>query len=167
MGGRLEVVSTPGRGSTFSLVIPRVRPADSAAAPAVVPAPAAAPQTAVRSILIADDVPLNLMVLKAQLNRIGSFRIETAPDGAVALERLRKAGNDPFDLVLTDIWMPVLDGEGLVRAIRADPALRPLRVVAVTADVEFPAKSAAVGFDGVFLKPVTTENLASALSVRR
>lgn len=55
-------------------------------------------------------------------------------------------------------------GEGLVKAIRADPALSGLRVVAVTADVEFRASHAEAGFDGILLKPVTKDRLAEMLS---
>ena len=47
--------------------------------------------------------------------------------------------------------------------MRDDPALCGLRIVAVTADVEFPSKAAAAGFDGVLLKPVTADKLAALL----
>ena len=50
--------------------------------------------------------------------------------------------------------------------MRDDPALCGLRIVAVTADVEFPSKAAAAGFDGVLLKPVTADKLASILRAR-
>ena len=59
--------------------------------------------------------------------------------------------------------MPNLDGEGLVKAIRANPALASLRVVVVTADVEYQANAAAMGFDGILLKPVTSEKLLDLL----
>lgn len=85
---------------------------------------------------------------------------------AMALVALCAAGADPFDLLLTDIWMPNLDGEGLARAVRDDPALRGLRIVAVTADVEFSSKAAAAGFDGVLLNPVTADKLASIIRAR-
>ena len=119
-----------------------------------------------RRILVVDDVKINLMVLQAQLRKLGAFDIASAADGVEALAALRAAGATPFDLLLTDIWMPNLDGEGLARAVRDDPALCGLRIVAVTADVEFPAKAAAGGFDGVLLKPVTADKLASILRAR-
>ena len=50
----------------------------------------------------------------------------------------------PLDAVLTDMWMPELDGEGLVRAIRADPKLAKLPVHVITADVELQETFAAV-----------------------
>ena len=173
MGGRLEAVSEPGRGSTFSLVVPGVRAAgeaEKAAARAAAEAeaaaarPAPAPARPVRRVLVVDDVPINLMVLSAQLRNLGDFKIETAPEGRAALERLEHADGEPFDLVLTDMWMPVMDGEGLVRSIRERPALRGLRVVAVTADVELQGKTAEMGFDGILLKPVTADKLRLAMA---
>ena len=67
-------------------------------------------------------------------------------------------------MVLTDMWMPVMDGEALVRAIRDAPALRALRVIAVTADVELKDKFASMGFDDILLKPVTADKLARCLT---
>ena len=68
------------------------------------------------------------------------------------------------DLVLTDMWMPNLDGKGLVRAIRKDPALASTCVIVVTADVEMRTKAVDMGFDDILLKPVTTERLAKTLA---
>ena len=62
--------------------------------------------------------------------------------------------------------MPNLDGEGLVRAIRANPAWASLRVIAVTADVEYRGKFAALGFDDLLLKPITVEKLVKIISGR-
>ena len=59
--------------------------------------------------------------------------------------------------------MPNLDGEGLVKDIRANSALSSLRVLVVTADVEIREKAAKMGFDGILLKPVTTAGLEQAL----
>ena len=70
----------------------------------------------------------------------------------------------PFDLVMTDMWMPNLDGEGLVRAIRQIPSFANLPVLAVTADVEVRDKAVGMGFNGILLKPITTNTLSKALS---
>ena len=107
---------------------------------------------------------MNIMVLKAQLKNLGQFDVVSAGDGQEALELLRSRGAKSFDLVLTDMWMPMLDGSGLVKAIRADPALSGMRVVVVTADVEFRAKFAEDGFDDILLKPVTRDNLVELLA---
>jgi CheY-like chemotaxis protein len=81
-------------------------------------------------ILVVDDEPstreLYLVILEP------SFDVEEAEDGAEALARLRQR---PFDLVITDIHMPVMNGVELIRAIRADPALEQLPVIVQTADL--------------------------------
>ena len=59
--------------------------------------------------------------------------------------------------------MPNLDGEGLIRAIRANPALASLPVLAVTADVEVRDKAVKMGFDGILLKPITADMLGKAI----
>ncbi len=122
------------------------------------------PNGAKRRILIADDSKLNAMVLKALLKSLGDFDIAVAADGQEALEAMTAPGAVPFDLVLTDMWMPNLDGEGLVRAIRKDPAIASTRVVVVTADVEMRTKAVEMGFNDILLKPVTSERLAKALA---
>ena len=170
MGGELEVKSTLGVGSTFSVVIPNVKIAESGAdAQESVPPPADVQQCAVpeqlpHRILLVDDSRMNLMVLKALLKNMGDFEIAMASDGQEALKVLEEQGAKAFDLVLTDLWMPNLDGAGLIRAIRANPALASLRVVAVTADVESQVTCADMGFNGILLKPVTTATLGKAIS---
>ena len=110
-----------------------------------------------RRVLVVDDSPVNRAVLKAMLGKLGVAEVELAADGAAALGRLER---DPdFDWVLTDMWMPVLDGAGLVRRIRADARLAGLRVCSVTADVEARGVHRGQGFDALLLKPVTVESL--------
>ena len=170
MGGSLDARSEVGRGSTFSLVLPGVAAvaAPAPAAPPPPPAPArpagADADAAIRRILVVDDSKVNRLVLCAQLRKRGGFEIETAENGREALERLRAPGETPFDLVFTDFWMPELDGAGLVKAVRADPALAALRIVAVTADIELIGRSADLGFDAFLLKPITAEKLSAILS---
>ena len=167
MGGALRVASELGKGSTFTIAVPGVKKvtpkAGGAAAPAASAARLPSAGFSVRRILLADDSKMNLMVMKALLNHIGSFDVTMAADGAEALKALA-AAPAPFDLVLTDMWMPNLDGEGFVKAVRANPAFAALRVVAVTADVEYQTKFAAAGFDGLLLKPVTLDKLLKVLA---
>ena len=86
-------------------------------------------------------------------------------NGQEALEILDAPGAEPFDLVLTDMWMPTMDGEGLIRANRKNPAHTSLRVIVETADVEFQGKAAAMGFNDILLMPVTTESLRKVVVV--
>ena len=172
MGGRLDVESSLGNGSTFSITIQGVRVVEKMAGeaggmvePSSVPSVAQIPATqSPLRILVVDDSKMNVMVLSAQLKNLGKFEVSSAADGQEALELLRSQEAGRFDLVLTDMWMPLLDGVGLVKAIRSDPALSGLRVVVVTADVEFRAKFAEAGFDDMLLKPVTRDKLAELLA---
>ena len=167
MGGRLDVESALGRGSTFAVTIPDVKTCKVEGVKVEDPAAPVAPVVKSgmpRRILVADDSKMNIMVLKAQLKNIGQFEVSSAGDGQEALEMLRSMGAKSFDLVLTDMWMPRLDGVGLVKAIRADSELSGMRVVVVTADVELRAKFAEDGFDDILLKPVTRDNLVALLA---
>ena len=162
MGGKLSISSTLGKGSTFVIVVPNVKVSDAvpAAEPSVTPVAAQEK----KRILIVDDQKMNLTVLAAMLKKLGHFDVATAVDGKQALASLESCGAAELELVLTDMWMPELDGEGLVRAIRANAALAKLPVYVITADVEMLAKSEAVGFDGILLKPVTADRLAAVLA---
>jgi CheY-like chemotaxis protein len=71
---------------------------------------------------------MTLTVLKALIKKIGTFEVETAMDGKEALARLQNPDLPPFAAVLTDMWLPELVGEGLVKAIRADPKLAKMPV---------------------------------------
>ena len=177
MGGELRLESEPGKGSTFTGVLRSVAvapalpsPDSPASTPSTVStaSTASTPSTAstashpVRSALVVDDVPVNLLVEQAMLKRAGVAEVITAPSGTAALEALEKHG--AFDLVLTDLWMPEMDGYALCAHLRADERWRKLPVYAVTADVEARKVAAERGFDGLLLKPVTIESLARFLS---
>ena len=170
MDGRLDAVSTLGVGSTFSVVIPDVKVAETGAdaqpcvPPLVDAQPSAFPVQMPHRILLVDDSRMNLMVLKALLKNMGDFEIAMASDGQEALKVLETSDAKAFDLVLTDMWMPNLDGAGLLRAIRANPALASLRVVVVTADVESQVTCAEMGFNDILLKPITPASLVKILS---
>ena len=186
MGGEFSITSTLGKGSTFTVTLRGIEVTDAApvedhdplaellVVSSNAPCPAQAPaeakkeekpaETAAASkrILIVDDQKVNLVVLKTMLKKLGSFDVVMAKDGQEALDILNSA-ESPFDIVLTDMWMPVMDGEGLVRAIRADGKLAALPVHVVTADTEMPGKYRELGFDGILLKPVTVEKLKATL----
>ena len=182
MGGSMTFESELGKGSTFCITIPDVKVAEeecktksvnlecgaevpggarpAAAANAGGPAEGGKPHgdaatPYIPRILLVDDAKMNLTVLKALIKKIGQFEIETAMDGKEALARLQNTDLPTFDAVLTDMWMPELDGEGLVKAVRADRRLAKLPVHVITADVELQEDFAEKGFDSIILKPVT------------
>jgi CheY-like chemotaxis protein len=109
------------------------------------------------TILVVDDVPLNLKLASLLLRREG-FLVYTAVDGAQALEML---GTLDADLILADIQMPVMDGLELARRLKQDTRLRKIPVVALTSfgkeTTEQQARSA--GFDGYMTKPIDTRTM--------
>ena len=165
MGGELTVVSDVGAGSTFSLTLRGVKTAEPPPPRPDGRARPAAPASRVPSrVLVVDDSPVNRAVLKAMLRKCGVEAVVTAETGREALSALEA---DPaIDLVLTDLWMPEMDGRELLLAIRADPKLARLPVHLVTADVEVGKMDGADGFDGVLLKPISLESLRSLVGSR-
>ena len=172
MGGELSFVSELGKGSTFTLELRDVKSAESmpdtkGASVAGQMLSGGLPQdgnagktiTKQYRLLIADDVPLNLAVLTALLKKNGVNDVVTAVDGQDAWEKIQ-ASEKPFDCVLTDIWMPKMNGRELVSTIRADERFTKLPVYAVTADVEEQKAFAERGFTGVLLKPLTIDKLS-------
>ena len=131
--------------------------------PKIEPPKAPSSPSAKKLVLIVDDQKMNLTVLKVMLKKLGNFDVVTADDGKEALAELEARGAKAFDMVLTDMWMPELDGEGLVRAIRANSAMSALPVYVITADVEMLSKFETAGFTGILLKPVTVDKLRGML----
>ena len=84
-------------------------------------------------ILIVDDFSTMRRIVKNLLNDLGFFNTTEADDGTSALAELRRA---PFDLVITDWNMPGMPGIDLLKAIRADDALKTIPVLLVTAEAK-------------------------------
>ena len=168
MGGEMTFTSTLGKGTTFRITIPRVKIGQL---PEKAPGPENAPSVAlrerderkVRRLLLVDDQKLNLMVLKAMLQKAGEFDCMRAQNGYEAMKILEDPDIAPFDMVFTDMWMPEMDGAALVHAIRKHPRLAKLPVYTITADVETIKQYAKLGFSGILLKPVTLESLQELL----
>jgi PAS domain S-box-containing protein len=126
-GGSVQVESLPGRGATLRVELPVHAP--PVAARLLQPE---APSSSIRgrAILVVDDETEVAGVLAEMLAADG-HQVETAPDGAVALEKL---GQRTYDLILSDLRMPRHDGPGLYRELeRRHPQLLP-RLVFLTGD---------------------------------
>jgi signal transduction histidine kinase/ligand-binding sensor domain-containing protein/DNA-binding response OmpR family regulator/HPt (histidine-containing phosphotransfer) domain-containing protein len=124
--------------------------------------PAAAVAPLAGRVLVVEDQPLNREVADGMLSALG-VTVETAANGAEALERLRR---ESFDLVLMDCEMPVMDGFSATRELRRSEAPgKHLPVVALTADVTREGREAclAAGMDDHLGKPFTREALSAML----
>jgi len=102
----------------------------------------------VKRILVADDDPAIRKVVREALSREG-FEVETAADGRQAVERAEVA---PFDLVITDLAMPNLDGRGVVREIRMRSEI-PILVLTVRAEEKEKVALLDAGADDYVVKP--------------
>jgi PAS domain S-box-containing protein len=157
MGGRLQLESEPGQGSTFwvDIALEKAPAADA-------PAPPPAALTGLR-VLVVDDCEVNRRTLTAHLRAWGCAA-EAAASGREALAALRAAAAQaPYQLVLLDLEMPEMAGEAVAAAVAADaqlgrPALVALSVTGTRAAVP-------EGFVAQLAKPVRRARLLDAVSM--
>ncbi|WP_169514508.1 CHASE3 domain-containing protein [Actinokineospora enzanensis] len=163
MGGTLTAASREGLGSTFTLTAAVGVEAAAEPEPEFVPTVSARTGAGAPRILLAEDNQVNQRVAQLMLAKLG-HRVDIVADGREAVNALRRA---PYDIVLMDVQMPVMDGLAATRAIRAQlPVERQPHIIAMTASVlvEHRAACHAAGMDDYLAKPVRPADLAAALA---
>ena len=128
--------------------------------------PAAGSNFKDRCILLVEDNELNREIAMEILNEYG-FLVDTAENGAVAVEKMKKSSPGDYDLVLMDVQMPVMNGYEATKQIRAldNPALAGITILAMTANAfdEDRKKALECGMDGFLSKPIVIEELITTL----
>ena len=119
-----------------------------------------------RHILLVEDNELNREIAQEILREYG-FRVDTAENGAVAVEKVCTAAPGSYDLVLMDVQMPVMDGYTATRKIRAldDPARAKIPILAMTANAfdEDRCNALESGMNGFLSKPIVISDLVQEL----
>ncbi len=183
-GGHIAVSSRLGAGTRFTVTIPAGPEADDTT-PGALPVPRsqygnyveeaarwqaleppapgpAAPKTGGGRILIADDNADLRLYMQRMLSAQG-YAVELAVDGAAALAATRR---ESFDLVISDVMMPVMDGIDLLRALRADTGLCELPVILLSAQAGEEARVSGfqAGADDYLTKPFSARDLLARVS---
>jgi len=165
MGGRIEAVSTPGRGSTFSFILPFARVEAEPLAAAAEPEEERVSLDGLR-VLLAEDHPTNRKVIQLILDSVGGVDLVMVENGRLALEALER---EAFDVVLMDMQMPELDGLSATAELRAREAASGARrtpVIMLTANAldEHVGASLAAGADRHLSKPVRAAELIETIA---
>ncbi|HSH03581.1 MAG TPA: ATP-binding protein [Anaerolineae bacterium] len=162
MGGEIVFESEVGKGTTFEFTI---------SLPTVLAKPVAVAEGVSRPLLLADRLPLNILVVEdneinqllatSVLERLG-YEVAVVANGAEAVAAVE--GGD-YDMILMDLQMPVMDGVTATKRIRGLVGIEQPRIVAVTANAsgEVRAECEAVGMDGFVAKPYQIADIVVAL----
>ncbi len=165
MGGEVGVDSEPGQGSVFWAELP-LR-ASAPAEPEDADAPDESELLTGAHVLMVEDNPVNMLIAVAMLEQWG-VHVAQATDGAMAIETVfaAAAADDPFDLVLMDVHMPVMSGHAAVRKLRERIDAQTLPVVALTAAalVSERDEAMAAGMNDFLTKPIDARKLRSTLA---
>ncbi|HEX8648808.1 MAG TPA: response regulator [Thermoleophilaceae bacterium] len=150
MGGELGAETRPGEGSRFWFRLP-LEPA----APGNTQPPAAAASLEGQRLIVVDDNATNRTII-ARHGTAWGMRVDAAANGEEALQLMRAAAaaGDPYAFGALDMHMPGMDGLEVARAVKADPALRHMRLMLQTSSFDGRRAAREAGVSYVLRKPI-------------
>lgn len=166
MHGMIEIQSSPGKGSTFTICIPCRTARKEEAEPRKSSSDRPQKTLAGKRILLAEDNDLNAEIA-IELHSEEGLLVDRVSNGVACVEKLEKAAPDFYDLILMDIQMPVMNGYDATRKIRQleDPFRSSIPIIAMTANAfaEDRQKALFVGMNDHVAKPVDMNVLIPVL----
>ena len=159
MAGTIDMASQPGRGTTMTVTLTTaVADLEKVAAISFTPKSLVSGPKALR-IVIADDHPTNRLLLRRQLATLG-YRVDEAIDGVAALALIEA---NPYDLLITDLNMPNMDGITLTRRVREFNQDIIIWGLTANAQAEEKERCLVMGMNLCLFKPVDLPQLEAAL----
>ena len=160
LNGKLLLESDLGKGSSFTLIIPIEKSTQSINQISTIPSDNRKDLTP-KQILLVDDEPMQIKLAQETLKKF-PYSIRTAKNGLEALDLLQE---ENFDLVLTDIQMPVLDGIELIKKIRALKNFETIPVIALSGNGKLEDSDYKnLGFTGNLKKPYKPDHLIAIIN---
>jgi CheY-like chemotaxis protein/two-component sensor histidine kinase len=161
MAGRIEAWSEPGRGSTFSILLPRADQESHRAATELTGNDARPPSGAIVVLYVEDNLA-SLELMHAACRQRPDITLRTAGAGRSGLH---SAIEDPPDIIVLDLHLPDMPGEEVLTELRAHPRTATIPIVVVSADVT-PSRIdqlLALGTDAYLTKPIDLNHLFAVL----
>jgi two-component system chemotaxis response regulator CheY len=111
------------------------------------------PTAATYTCLVVEDSPMMRQLLVLALSRLKNLKVTEADDG---VDGLRKLAGGKFDIIITDINMPIMDGLKLVKRVRSDPTHRLVPIIIITTEGSSEDRSRALqlGANAYITKPI-------------
>lgn len=115
------------------------------------------------SILVVDDFATMRRIVKSQLNELGYTNVDEADDGATALPLLQTG---KYQFLITDWNMPTMSGLDLLKNVRANPSLKHIPVMMITAEAKRDniIEAAKAGVNGYIVKPFNSKALKEKIT---